>query len=81
MDTESEMYQFVAKINAARKAVKVWDHPYIERYVLDNFFAFSKGDMVVMTTNHDTEVNVEMPYIPFDDGTEVCNIFWPNDDC
>jgi len=29
----------------------VWNHPYIERYVLDNFFAFSKGDMLVLTTN------------------------------
>jgi len=81
MNTGSDMYQYVAKINNARKAAKVWDSPYVERYVMDHFFSFSKGDMLVMTTNKWDTVDVDMPYLPYADGTEVCNIFWPNDDC
>lgn len=58
MNTQAEIYQYVAKINKARKAAQVWNHPYVERYVLDNFFAFSKGDMLVLTTNSLNTVNV-----------------------
>jgi hypothetical protein len=36
--------------------------------------------MLVMVTNTDN-TDLEMPYLPWSDGTEVCNIFWPNDDC
>lgn len=81
MDTSSDMYQFVADINKARKSAQIWNYPYIERYVTDHFFSFSKGDMLVMTTNKQDTIDVSMPYIPYKDGTEVCNIFWPNDDC
>jgi alpha-amylase len=81
MDTSSEMYQYVAKINKARKAASVWDSPYTERYVADHFFSYSKGDMLVMTTNKWDTVDIEMPYIPYADGTVVCNIFWGYSDC
>jgi alpha-amylase len=81
MDTNTEVYQMVAKINAARKSAQIWNYPYVERYVLDNFFAFSKGNMVVMTTNSTNRVDVRMPYLPYTVGTEVCNIFRGNDEC
>ena len=80
MDTSAEVYQKVAKINRARKAAKVWEHGYTERYVTDSFFSYSFGDMLVMVTNTGS-TDLEMPYLPWADGTEVCNIFWPNDDC
>jgi hypothetical protein len=41
----------VAKINIARKDAQVWDHKYKEQYVLDNFFAFSRGEFLVALTN------------------------------
>lgn len=52
MDTGSDMYKFVATINKARKAAQGWDHDYVERYVMNNFFAYSFGDMLVITTNN-----------------------------
>ena len=58
MDTNAEIYQYVAKINKARKAAQVWDHSYVERYVLNNFFAFSKGDMLVLLTNSSQNVEI-----------------------
>lgn len=47
----------------------------------DHFFAFSKGDMLVLTTNKWDTVDIVMPFTPYADGTVVCNVFWPNDDC
>jgi len=81
MDSNSYMYNYVAKINQARKSSKVWEHEYVERYVSDNFFAFSKGDMLVMTTNSHSTVDLQVTYLPYEDGTEVCNIFWAETDC
>ena len=81
MDTSSDMYQYVSKINAARKAASIWESPYVERYVTDHFFAYSKGDMLVMTTNKWDTVDIEMTYLPYADVTEVCNIFWYPGDC
>ena len=37
--------------------------------------------MLVLTTNSNNTVNVQMPYLPYAPGTEVCNIFWPTVDC
>lgn len=51
MDTGSEMYTFVKGINGARKATQGWAHDYVERYVTDSFFAYSFGEMLVLTTN------------------------------
>lgn len=70
-----------AAINKARKAHQIWNHPVEEKYVLDNFYAFSRGDfLVAMTNSHNTQ-QVEVPNTPFADGTTVCNIFYPDSDC
>jgi len=51
MDTNSEIYQMVAKINSARKSAQIWENDYRELYVEDNLFSYSKGQMMVMLTN------------------------------
>jgi len=81
MNTNADVYKYVATINKARKAAQIWNYPYVERYVLDHFFAFSKGPMMVLTTNSLATVNVQMPYLPWTAGTVVCNVFWPTQDC
>lgn len=75
MNTESDLYKFVATINKARQAAKGWAFDYVERYVTDNFFAYSFGDMLVATTNTDQQQEVKMPYLPWTAGTTVCNAF------
>jgi hypothetical protein len=79
MNTESEMYKFVATINKARQAAQAWNYDYVERYVLDDLFAYSFGDMLVVTTNHDRNISIQLPYLPYEPGQEVCNVFDAND--
>jgi len=81
MDTSSDIYQMTAKVNAARKAHNIWEHGLSEKYVLDNFYAFSRGDFLVALTNSHDDQSVTIPNAPFDDGTEVCNIFYADSDC
>lgn len=58
MDTSAEIYQMVAKVNKARQSVQAWNYDYVERYVADNFFSYSYGDMLVMTTNSQDTVDI-----------------------
>jgi alpha-amylase len=81
MDTSSEIYQATAAVNQARKDAAIWEHPLKEQYVLDNFYAFSRGEFLVALTNGKDEVSVTVPQAPFADGTTVCNIFHPDTDC
>ena len=79
MDSGSDMYKFVATINKARQAAQGWAHDYVERYVLDDLFAYSFGEMLVVTTNHDRYIELTLPYLPYEPGKEVCNAFDAND--
>jgi len=52
MNTSTDFYQLIAKVNAQRKASQIWDHAYVERYVDSSFFAFSRGEFLVALTNN-----------------------------
>lgn len=58
MNTNSEVYQMVKKINAARQKHQIWNHPQEERYVLDNIYCFNRGDFFVALTNSNNAVNI-----------------------
>lgn len=79
MDTSSEIYKATAAVNKARKDAQIWDHPLKEQYMLDNFYAFSRGEFLVCLTNGNDQVSVTVPQTPFADGTTVCNIFNDSD--
>lgn len=81
MNTDSELYKHAAAINGARKAHEIWSHPVEEKYVTDNFYAYARGDFLVALTNSRDTQDITVPNAPFSDGTEVCNIFWPETDC
>ena len=68
MDTSSDLYQIIAKVNTARKNAEIWKYDYVERYVADNFFAYSKGKFLVALTNQGGNVNYQVTYSPFSDG-------------
>ena len=80
MNTNSDIYQMTAKINKARKSEQIWTHPLEEKYVLDNVYAFNRGDFFIALTNSNNQVQFS-PAAPWSEGTTVCNIFYPDSDC
>ena len=66
-----------------RKKYEAWKYPHIERYVNDNFYAFSRGDLLIATTNTYSRKDIQVSYLPesYKEGTIVWNIFYPKDDC
>uniref|UniRef100_A0A7S3NW73 Glycosyl hydrolase family 13 catalytic domain-containing protein n=1 Tax=Euplotes crassus TaxID=5936 RepID=A0A7S3NW73_EUPCR len=83
MDTESEMYKFVTNMVNARKQFKVWEHPHIERYVNQDIYAFSRGDVLIATTNVHTSFGVDITYLPdsYKEGDILCNVLSTGNDC
>lgn len=81
MNTSSDFYQLIAKVNAQRKASQIWNEGYVERYVDESFFAYSRGEFLVALTNNGSTQERQVTYHPFQDGDVVCNIFYPTTDC
>jgi len=82
LDRSSDMYAFLGKINAARKKFSIWDQPQVERYVDNQFYAFSRGKFLVCLTNQVSgTVTKSISYHPFSNGQVICNIFFPDSDC
>eukprot|EP01129_Flabellula_baltica_P013033 TRINITY_DN5987_c0_g1_i2.p1 TRINITY_DN5987_c0_g1~~TRINITY_DN5987_c0_g1_i2.p1 ORF type:complete len:404 (+),score=64.47 TRINITY_DN5987_c0_g1_i2:283-1494(+) len=80
----SELYQFISTVNKFRQNQNIQDLPQIQRYADDNFYAFSRGQVFVATTNvgsNSGTISREITYHPYADGTKICNIFWPTSDC
>lgn len=83
MNPNSAMYKFMTTIVQTRKKFHVWDYEQVERYVNDHFYAFSRGDVLVATTNTHATQNIDITYLPesYKEGTVVCNVFYPTQDC
>ncbi len=81
MKTDSDFYQMIATTNAQRKASQVWNYEQVERYVDDNFYAFSRGEFLVALTNSGNTHAAQVTYHPFTEGETVCNIYYPTTDC
>lgn len=74
MDTKSEFYSFVKQVVGLRKGNKVWEFEQVERYVDSSTYVFSRGDVVVLTSNFDQkDYTVKMSYLPYYEGQEVCD--------
>ena len=81
MNTSSDLYQIIAKVNAQRKKSAIWTEAWVERYSNQNFYSFSRGKFLVALTNVSTDQHFKVTYHPFTEGETVCNIFYPTTDC
>ena len=81
MNTSSDFYQIIAKVNAQRKASAIWNESWTERYAAQNFYAYSRGKFLVAVTNGTSQQSYKVTYHPFTEGETVCNIFNPTSDC
>jgi len=82
MNTNSDLYQIIAKVNQARKRAEIWNYNWEQRYAQDDFLAFSRGKFLVALTNTSSgNKYAKVTYHPFNEGEIVCNIFHPTTDC
>lgn len=79
MDTNSEIYKIVKKINEFRKSVSIWNLPQVQRYADDVFYAFTRGNIFAAFTNQEYDFSRPITYHPYPNGTKLCNIFNNND--
>jgi alpha-amylase len=81
MNTSSDLYKIIAKVNAQRKKSAIWNEQWVERYAAADFYSFSRGKFLVCLTNQTGSVQYQVTYNPFTEGEVVCNIFYPYTDC
>jgi len=73
-----------ALLKNREKKQAVWNYELVERWQDDQFYAFTRGETLVITTNQGynaPEISRTITYHPFKVGSKLCNIYYPSDDC
>jgi len=81
-NTKSELYQFISKVVMFRKKMNVQNEKQIQRYCDDNFYSFTRGQILVALTNGGSgqaSIMRSISYHPYKDGTKLCNLFYEQD--
>lgn len=73
LDPTKDTYLLIKKMIAFRKAKKVWGFEQVERYYDASTYVFSRGDVLILSTNNDQDYEVTMSYLPFYEGQTVCD--------
>jgi len=81
MNTQSDIYKMTAIVNRVRKEHNIGHQEQKEKYVTENFYAYSRGEVLVALTNSHDKQHESIPNAPWSDGTQVCNAFYPTTDC
>ena len=71
-NTGTDLYKILAKTNKLRKSKSIWNHDIVQRYADDNFYAFTRGDVLACFTNTNS-LQRTITYHEFSEGTTLCN--------
>ena len=77
-NTKSTLYQLLGKAHALRKKVKIWNYAITQRYANDNFYAFTRGNVLACFTNVQSS-QYTITYHDFKDGDKLCNVLYDGD--
>ncbi len=77
-NTKSTLYQLLGKANALRKKVQIWNYGITQRYANDNFYAFTRGNVLACFTNVQSS-QYTITYHDFKDGDKLCNVLYDGD--
>ena len=83
-NNNTDMYVLIQTILKYRTSLKLWGEDQVERYLDDEFLAFTRGNALVLLTNQGSGKNIQrtITYHPYAAGTKICNIFYAdNSDC
>ena len=77
-NTKSTLYQLLGKTHALRKKVQIWNYAITQRYANDNFYAFTRGNVLACFTNVQSS-QYSITYHDFKDGDKLCNALYDGD--
>ena len=77
-NTQSPLYILLGKTNALRKEAKIWNYKLVQRYADDNFYAFTRGNVLACFTNSNG-IQRTITYHEFNNGDRLCNILADGD--
>ena len=77
-NTDSELYKILSKVHELRKQVNIWNLNIVQRYADDNFYSFTRGDVLACFTNSNS-LQRTITYHEFSEGDKLCNILNEND--
>ena len=78
-NTGTELYRLLGIANNLRTSKSIWNYDIIQRYSDDNFYAFTRGDVLACFTNTNSLTRY-ITYHSFSDGDTLCNVLY-YDDC
>lgn len=80
LNKDHDIYKFTQTIMNARKAHNVVDNNFQEKWVDEQFYAYTRGKFLVALTNQPNgDLQRSVPNTGFNNGETVCNIFNSND--
>ena len=77
-NTNSQLYILLGKINALRKSVNIWNYGIVQRWADDNFYAFTRGNVLACFTNVNS-LQRTITYHDFNVGDKLCNVLYDGD--
>ena len=78
-NTGTELYRLLGIANNLRISKSIWNYDIIQRYSDDNFYAFTRGDVLACFTNTNSLTRY-ITYHSFSNGDTLCNVLY-YDDC
>ena len=77
-NTGTELYRILGITNKLRKSKSIWNQSIVQRYSDDNFYAFTRGDVLACFSNADYFTRT-ITYHSFKDGDKLCNVLYDGD--
>ena len=71
-DTESEVYKMMKIANDVRRNYHVYDENFVQRYVDNYFYAYTRGNVLIAVTST-MGINRRITYHDFSEGDKLCN--------
>jgi alpha-amylase len=75
MDKKSEMYWITKTVTNLRKSEKLWEKKQVQRYADNNFYAFTRDNILALFTNTNDYLTRTITYHSYPEGTKLCNAF------
>ena len=77
-NTKSNLYGLLKKTNDLRKKYNIWNLKIVQRWADDNFYAFTRGNILACFTNiKSCQRNID--YHNFKNGDRLCNVLYDGD--